>query len=414
MASIRKRSWIGADGEERTRWQADYLDQDGKRRHKQFATKKAADQFLVGARYEVTIGTHTAPSARTTVADAVALWLEHSEAEGIERQTSRTNHSVAATHILPFLGRERLAKLTRPAIEKFRDDLLSGKVPDGRKRSRVMARKALGALRAAIGEAQRVGLVAQNAAAGIRISSNRSEAKPRKQAGIDIPSPAEINTMISAAPPRWRPLIVTAALTGLRASELRALRWEDVDLKARQIKIRQRADRWGAIGKPKSSAGERDVPMAPMVINTLREWKLACPPSEGDLVFPSPSAKVLDHSTVLRALFALQLKCGIIDGAGRPKYSPHDLRHFCATWLIREGFGPKWIMTTMGHASITMTYDVYGHLFAPDQSDHDKLAAAERAENGGKAGNFRTFCTSDRLPAGRRRRGSPCAPGSRC
>jgi integrase len=380
MASIRKRSWTTAAGEERTRWQVDYLDQDGTRRHKQFPTKKAADAFLVGARYEVAQGTHTPPSAKTMVADAVQHWLDHSSAEGIDAMTLRTYAAVARHHVTPILGREKLAKLTRPAIERYRDELLSGKVPDGRKRSRVMARKALGALKAALKEAQRIGLVAQNVAAGVQVNANRSEAKGRKEVGIDVPSPAEVRAMLEAVSPRWRPLVVTAIFTGLRASELRALTWSCVDLEHRLIRVRQRADRWQQLGPPKSSAGERDVPMAPMVLNTLREWKLACPPSELDLVFPGPNGKVLDHAALYRRCFgALQLECGIVDGAGRPKYGPHAFRHFTASWLIDQGFGPKRIMGILGHADIQMTFNTYGHLFDLNDSDHERLAAGELA-----------------------------------
>ena len=90
---------------------------------------------------------------------------------------------------------------------------------------------------------------------------------------------------------RWRPLLLTAIFTGLRASELRGLRWADVDLKLGELHVRQRADRYNAIGRPKSAAGERTIPLAPMLVNTLREWKLACPKSELDLAFPTASGR---------------------------------------------------------------------------------------------------------------------------
>ena len=79
-----------------------------------------------------------------------------------------------------------------------------------------------------------------------------------------------------ACPQRWRSFLLTAVFTGLRASELRGLRWADVNLKAHEIHITQRADRFNAIGKPKSAAGERTVPFGAIVANTLKEWKLAC------------------------------------------------------------------------------------------------------------------------------------------
>lgn len=118
MATIRKRQWTNAAGDVKTAWQVDYLDQTGKRCAKQFKTRKAADGYLVGARYEVRQGTHTAPSASATVAEAVKAWLDHSEAEGLDAQTIRTYRCTAAYHVTPILGHVRLAQLTRPAIEQ--------------------------------------------------------------------------------------------------------------------------------------------------------------------------------------------------------------------------------------------------------------------------------------------------------
>jgi integrase len=117
-----------------------------------------------------------------------------------------------------------------------------------------------------------------------------------------------------------------------------------------------------------------------MALNALREWKLACPPSELDLVFPSPSGKVLDHSSLARYGFgAVQLACGIVTADGKPKYGVHDFRHFTASWLIDQGFGAKRIQDMMGHATIQMTFDLYGKLFQLNEGDYDRLAAGELA-----------------------------------
>jgi len=92
------------------------------------------------------------------------------------------------------------------------------------------------------------------------------------EAGTHFPIPDEVRRILAAAKPRWRALLVTAVFSGLRASELRGLRWEDVDLKKSELRVRQRADFYNQIGKPKSRAGSRTIPIGPMVVNTLREW----------------------------------------------------------------------------------------------------------------------------------------------
>jgi integrase len=140
-------------------------------------------------------------------------------------------------------------------------------------------------------------LVAQNVVRSLRSRRRRGkEARAERrqngklQVGVDIPAPDEMRAVIGKLAGRWRPVLLTAIFAGLRASELRGLRWADLDLKAGELHVRQRADRFNAIGPPKSEAGERAIPLPPMVVNALREWKLACPKGDMDLAFPTPAA----------------------------------------------------------------------------------------------------------------------------
>ena len=97
----------------------------------------------------------------------------------------------------------------------------------------------------------------------------------------------------------YRPRLVTLIFTGLRASELRALCWSHVDFDKRLLQVRQRADQpWGQIGAVKSRNGYRDIPMAPMVVNALKEWRFACPKSALGLVFPGRRGKVIYHQAL--------------------------------------------------------------------------------------------------------------------
>src|SRR5262249_56604144 len=92
----------------------------------------------------------------------------------------------------------------------------------------------------------------------------------------------------------------------MRLSELRGLRWSDVDLDAGQIHVRQRADQWRNIGPTKTKAGMRDIPLAPLVVNTLKQWRAECPWGALDIVFPNTIGnieKMADiHSSCLRPL----------------------------------------------------------------------------------------------------------------
>jgi integrase len=154
-----------------------------------------------------------------------------------------------------------------------------------------MARKVLASLKSIITEAQRRGLVARYAALPVKIDIRKRETG-KLTVGRDIPSKDEVQAILATAAGRWRPLFVTAIFTGMRASELRSLTWDDVDFKKEVVHVRQRANLWGDIGAPKSAAGDREIPMAPVVVNTLREWKLACPKGELGIVFPNGKGKI--------------------------------------------------------------------------------------------------------------------------
>jgi integrase len=180
-------------------------------------------------------------------------------------------------------------------------------------------------------------------------------------------------------------LLLLAALTGLRSSELRGLRWSDVDLKHLEIHVRQRADKYYEIGAPKSATSMRTIPIDPdTLLPALKEWKLACPKSEADLVFPDAKGGPVHHEILSRLLEVVMIKAGVVDKAGDPKYSPHAFRHFFASWCInpKERGGrelpPKAAQTLLGHSSITMTLDLYGHMF-PKGDDRAELAKSVSA-----------------------------------
>jgi integrase len=180
--------------------------------------------------------------------------------------------------------------------------------------------------------------------------------------------------------------MVIAAFTGLRASELRGLRWIDVDFKKRAMHVRQRADEYGKIGPPKTEMSARAIPIGPFVINMLKQWQLACPKSKLDLVFPGVDGQAETHSTILNSCYwPAQIAAGITAQSSEPRYSGlHALRHFFASWCINRradgglGLPMKVVQERLGHSTITLTADTYSHLF-PRGDDEAELDAAEKA-----------------------------------
>jgi integrase len=248
-----------------------------------------------------------------------------------------------------------------------------------------MARKVLSSLKSLLRHAQANGDVAQNVALAVKIKKNKRD-KKKLEVGVDIPTAEEIRAIVGAATGTTKPLLLTAIFAGLRSSELRGLRWSDVELKQGKLEVRQRADRYGKIGSPKSESGHRTMPLAPQVVQALREWKLQCPKGTG-LVFPAVSgAAVALHNNTVRAFTAAVRAAGVVDQDGNPKYTGlHALRHFFASWCINPnkrgglGLAAKEVQTLLGHSTIAMTMDTYGHLF-PDSDDvHKRLAEAAGA-----------------------------------
>jgi integrase len=368
MAKVRKRAWKGADGASKTAWVADYTDQAGKRHIKTFGTRKAADDWLVGARHEVAQGVHTPASASPTVAAAGEAWIAQGETDGLERSTLRQYRQHLDLHIRPFIGAVKLADLSPAGVREFRNRLIA----EGR--SRAMAQKVIGSLGAILADAMGAGMVARNVVRDQTRQQRRQNRLDKRhdkrlEIGVDIPTKDEIRAMLAHAQGRWRALIVTAIFTGLRASELRGLRWRDVTLDRSELTVRQRADRWGAIGSPKSDAGKRTLPLAPIVANALKEWRLACPRSDADLVFPNAKGAPQQLTAIhYRGLGPLQQAAGFVNG-GKPKYGMHSLRHAAASLFIEQGFSPKRVQALMGHSTIQMTFDTYGHLFPSEAED---------------------------------------------
>jgi integrase len=381
IMSVRKRKWITSKGEAQEAWIVDYSDQAG-RHIRTFELKREADDHWASVKVDIKAGVHT--SSKLTVAKAGAQWLADAE-DRLEPATVESYKQHLNQHIIPFIGSVKLSQLTVPAVRAFMDRLRA------EKRSPAMIKRVIGDLGSILADAQERGTVAQNV---VRSLSHRRKGKKRAEqrqkhkpkVGVDIPTPDEIKTIIAHLDGRWRPLLLTAIFTGLRASELRGLRWEDVDLKKAVVHVTQRADKFNTIGKPKSASGHRDVPMPPLLANTLREWKLKCPKSELGLVFPTGAGEIEYHSNIVtRGLGPAQIAAGVVTKGGKAKYTGlHALRHFYASWCINRvedgglGLPIKMVQHRLGHASITMTSDIYGHLF-PSGDDGKEFAAAERA-----------------------------------
>jgi integrase len=338
-------------------FRAPYVDAAGNRRSQNFSTAKAAKTFLVAVGGELRQGVHTPSSESPTVSEAAELWLASCARRQLEPTTVINYKEHLRLHILPLIGNTKLSELTPTAIHGFVDRLHEGgRSPD-------MCRRVVRSLGAIFVEARRRGLSAAAPTEGIgKKKANRDNPRPV------IPSKLELRTIIECARargPRWHALVLVAIFCGLRASELRGLCWANVDLHAGLLHVVQRADAQGHIGKLKSRAGYRTVPLPELVTQALREWKLQCPHGAPGLVFPNTLGKVDYYPSIIKFGFAPILRAAGLEG----RFGLHALRHAAASLWIEQALSPKRIQVLMGHSSIKMTFDTYGHLFLDTESD---------------------------------------------
>lgn len=184
---------------------------------------------------------------------------------------------------------------------------------------------------------------------------------------------------LAAAAGRYSTLIRTLAYTGLRWGEVSALRVRDVDLSRRRMDVRRAfADIGGRVveGTPKSHQA-RTVPLPRWLAAELAP--LVDSKELDDLVFTSPDGGPLRKSNFRRRAWAPAVRAAGLDGL-----TPHGLRHTAASLYISAGTPPKVVQRILGHASITVTLDLYGHLY-PDEMDTWADRLGDIAGNSGGA-----------------------------
>lgn len=183
----------------------------------------------------------------------------------------------------------------------------------------------------------------------------------------------QIRGLLDAMRPEWRTLILCAVTTGMRQGELLGLRWLDVDWQARRLWVRRSITRHGLVQEPKTRGSVRAIAMTPTLVSALREHRMASRFKADDaFVFCTANGTPLQGHNVVRREFKPALW-----RAKLPEIRFHDLRHSFASLMIAEGAHPKLIAEQLGHASVKITLDRYGHLFDQSYGDaSDRLEAS--------------------------------------
>lgn len=365
---VSPRNWTTKSGEVKKAWVADYSDQHGKRRTKQFPKKKDAKAFLATAEMEVRMGVHTVSHESPTVADASRSWLDDRASAGLEPTTLASYEQHVRLHIVPTCGTLRLGELTAPTAHE-----IAGRW--NKKLSAPMAKRVLQSFKAIVDQAMREGRVAQNVVSVVKSRRSRREMHkeiPSKKMLRDILRRADHSNVAGV-----RPLIYLTIFTGLRVSELRALQWQDINFERGTLSVRDRANNRGVLGLPKSKAGTRTIPLTSKTMEVLKAWKHSCPNSSQGWLFPSVKGRVMAYEVMRKHMFDPIVNANGKDGEDAPRFGFHAFRHAAASLWIEQNLSPKKVQELMGHSSISMTFDTYGHLFAAREGDGHIAEAME-------------------------------------
>jgi integrase len=275
---------------------------------------------------------------------------------------------------LPALGERRLSDVRRNDVQDLADRITA----EGLSASTVSNQ--LDPLRVIYRRAIRRDLVAVDPTKGLEL---RKPDGRRER----IASPDEARELLDALPESERAIWATALYAGLRLGELRALRWSDVDLDARVIRVQRGWDAKEGEQPGKSAAARRTVPLIGRLAPYLAAHKLATGRDGDDLVFGATATVPFEPSTVNRRALAAwgwkMIRNPDPDGPRRiyakgpdalDRIGLHECRHTFASLLIASGANVKAISTIMGHGAIAITFDTYGHLLPGGEDEaRDRL-----------------------------------------
>jgi len=346
---------------------------DGKRKPKWISTglpakgnKKRAEQLL----RETLLGYERQEKARRPGSDMpfsdwLRHWLHDVAKPRVDIVTFEGYEMTADAHVIPYFEELAIAlnEISTQVLQRYIDHKARNGRKDGKgglsyTSLRLMRNIVNQSLKLAVSES----LIDRNPCEGLVLPK-------RERREVTFFSEEQIMQFLEAIrdEPLY-PLIHFNAMYGLRRSELLALQWDCVDFKAKQFTIRRTVVQNKTITekeKTKNVSSRRTLPLTPELLALLTRLKkqeaenrrlFGAEYVENQLVFKWPNGKPYQPQYLANKFSKLLSKYGF------PHIRFHDLRHSCASMLIANGFNLKDVQDWLGHANITMTADIYGHL----------------------------------------------------
>ncbi len=259
-------------------------------------------------------------------------------------KTAARDQQILRAHLLPAFGSSPIYAIAPDQIGVLVATIAQRTNPHTGKRQAGSARRVYAVLHKMLADAVKWGYALENAAAAIA-------PPPLPHYELRFPTIDELGSIVAAIPRSYRAMVFVALLTGLRWGELVGLQWADVDLEAGTLSVRRalpsktkefRAPKWGS---------RRVIDLLPPVRRVLMDL-----PQRGEYIFPGARGGALSYRYFHGRLWRPAMK----------KLSPsmriHDLRHAYASLLLAFGDPVLYVARQLGHSSVTLTVDTYGHL----------------------------------------------------
>ncbi len=347
-----------------------YRDADYRTRRKTFRTKQDALDFQASVRTDKNRGDFIDPrKAATRFGEVADKWFEGTA--HLRPTTRAAYRSMLKTYIKPGLGDYPIGKITPSVLRAFMAGL-----PDGLSatRKRHVFRTLVPIFKLAVDD----GMIRMSPTGAASVKGSVPKAVRRNMLALTA---EQVASVAEAVTPRYRVLVYFAAYTGMRAGEITGLRVRHLDMLRGRVTVEDSiSDVNGELvsGPTKNGKG-RKIGLPPFLKEMLAGHLAGQPHEPDDFVFPGPDGKPMRHANfygrhfkvAVQGRHSLEGKRGRRERPAVPGALPehlhglrfHDLRHTCASLLIAQGTSPKAIQERLGHSSIAITFDRYGHLF---------------------------------------------------
>lgn len=350
------------------RWRARYRGPDGRERSRTFTRKVDAERFLATVEVDKARGQWIDPAlGKIKFHEWADRWM--ATTVHLKPKTQYDYRSLLRRHVIPRFGDLELIRIDRLAVRTWIADLEAS----GLSASRI--RQARQVLSSALAAAAESGFIAANPALGVKVP----RARPKEKLFLTA---EQVELLADAIDEHYAALVYLLAYGGLRWGEAIAIRRRRLDLRRSRVEVAESlADVAGVLHFGSTKTYEHRSVILPSFVRDQIAQHLSRHGTDDlqALVFHSPAGTPLRHSNFRRRVWLPAVRSADVPEGLRI----HDLRHTCAALLIAEGAHPKAIQEHLGHSSITVTMDTYGHLFPSQMEElaiqlNDMRAAARQ------------------------------------